>query len=121
MEKKASNQKLPLPPFGRILLAYQQDKVSLDPPIYVYVGIDGKKKAYEQKRMGILCSFVPYLDDPTQYNWPVTDQKIVVIDTGSLTKQQWKAICVCLMQFKPRVMFVYSEQHGNQLINTTRK
>ena len=106
-----------LPPFGRVLLAYQEESIKLEFPIYIYVGKEAKDEAYTQKRMGTLCSFVPFTDYVSHYAWPILNQKIIVYDTGGLSRLALHKICFQLMKFKPRILYLWSSEHPCQFFN----
>jgi hypothetical protein len=110
-----------LPPFSRVLLAYQQERISLEFPIYIYVGKEAKDEAFAQKRFGTLCSFLPFNDDVIRYRWPIKDQKIVVYDTGSMPLVSLQKICLKLLTFEPRLVYLWSQIHPCQFFNLTRE
>lgn len=105
-----------LPPYGRILQAYQQESVHLQIPIWIYVGKSAKEDAFHEKRMGFMCSYLPYGEDFSRYKWPIEEQKIIVQDTGGMSNIDLKKFCIYLIKFNPRVIFIYSEEHPNELI-----
>jgi|GEM_PF-2963527 hypothetical protein len=108
------NDQRPLPPFGRVLLAYQQETIRLDHPIYIYIGKEARDEAYTQKRMGTLCSYLPNNDDVSRYTWPIYGQHIIVYDTGGLSSTTLHKICFHLLRFGPRVLYFWSEEHPCQ-------
>lgn len=74
---------LRLPPFGKILAAYQESKINLKTYIRIFVGQDGKRFAYDDiQYIGGLCTYLPYGDDYMQYNWPISGQNVVIEDTS---------------------------------------
>lgn len=106
----------PLPPFGRVLLAYQQESIRLDWHITVYVGKNSKDQAFVDKRAGQLATFLPFGEDFNNYRWPVREQKLIVLDTGSMKEIYLIKFCLHLIDAGAHVIFLYSEQHPNQLI-----
>ena len=116
MDFNSSKESLSLPPFGRILQAYIEEKVKLSVPIWLYVGKDAKDIAFAEKRTGNLCTFLPFKDDVARYRWPVENQKIVIEDTGGMSHVELKRICYVLLKYKPRIIYLYSEKNSSQLI-----
>lgn len=107
-------QNLKLPPFGKILLAYQELKISLNHSIYICVGKSAKTQAFALMQEGALASFIERGDDYAKYKWPVADQKIIVLDTGFSSSIALKKFCVHLMSYKPRGVFLYSENFPSE-------
>jgi len=105
-----------LPPFGRILLAYQQESIRLNSHITIYVGKDGQDEAFAEKRAGFLATFLPYGDDFRSYKWPVSEQKLIVQDTGAMKAVDLTKFCFYLINSGARVVFLYSDEHPNELI-----
>lgn len=116
MDFSPSKEKLSLPPFGRILQAYLEESVHLSIPIWVYVGKNAKEIAFAEKRMGFMCTFLPFGDDVSRYRWPIEGQKIIIEDTGDMSHVELKRICYVLLKYKPRLMYLHSDKHSNQLI-----
>jgi hypothetical protein len=109
-------QRLPLPPFGKILDAYCKESVHLDRPIYIYVGKSAKEEAIAQKKLGTMCCYLPFLENHKNYHWPITNQKVVLNDSGLNSEIELYKMCLDLVQdFNPRVIFLYSESFKNQL------
>jgi hypothetical protein len=107
---------LRLPPFGKILRAYQEEKIQLYKPIYLFVGQEGQRRAYSEKKFGLLCTYLPFEDSFERYNWPLTGQHIVMEDTGMSDKIFINKFCLHLLEYyTPRVIFFYSETLENQL------
>lgn len=110
------NQKLrKLPPFGKILAAYQAESISLEWQIYVYVGKDAKNNAYVAKRQGSLATYLPYGDDYKAYKWPVHEQKIVMQDTGGMNQIELVKFSFYLLNNGARVVFLYSDEYPHEL------
>lgn len=109
-------QRLPLPPFGKILDAYCKESVHLDRPIYIYVGKSAKEEAIAQKKIGTMCCFLPFGESHQNYNWPILNQNIVVQDTGGISEIDLNKFCFALLKtFFPKVIFLYSEKHPSKL------
>lgn len=109
-------ERLPLPPFGKILDAYSQENVHLERPIFIYVGKSAKEEAIAQKKMGTLCCYLPFGDDQSKYRWPIKNQKVVIEDAGSNSENFLYKMCLDLIQFYiPKVIYLYSEKYRNQL------
>lgn len=106
---------LRLPPFGRILQAYQEQKVRLDYSIYIYVGKVAKDHAFADIKCGSIATFLPYGENGLLYRWPINEQRLAVIDTGGMAIFALKHFCCHLMSFNPRVIFLHSEEHPNEL------
>jgi hypothetical protein len=105
-----------LPPFGRVLLAYQHESIRLDFPLYIFVGKNAKEEAYSHKKAGSFCSYLPYGDSFEKYNWPIKDQKIVILDTGFTVKLALHKMCHYLLEtYSPRVIFLHSDTHTNEI------
>jgi len=95
MEKypyKPANQ-LPLPPFGKILEAYIEEKIKLNIYITIYIGKEAKERAFYFKKLGELCCYLPYGQDYESYRWPVLDQKIIIEDTSLSSVIFLKKMC----------------------------
>jgi hypothetical protein len=80
-----ASKRLPLPPFGRVIQAYLEENVYKIPQIDIYIGSQGKAKAYREKKWGELCCYLPYGDSYLAYKWPVQDQNIMILDMGGIT------------------------------------
>lgn len=112
---------LPLPPFGRVLKAYQQENICLDFPIYLFVGDSASEEAFAQKKMGSLCTFLPKGGDFLRYEWPVTNQKVIIYNTGGIDMAQLKKMSFNLLKFKPRQIYIWSENQPDQIFNTKKE
>jgi hypothetical protein len=113
-----SAQQLRLPPFGNVLLAYQKETIRLQFPLYIFVGRTAFKDACESKKVGILCTCLPYGEDFNNYDWPVNDQHVIIYDTGKSSAIGIKKFCYHLQKVsKPRVIFVHSEDLPLQVYN----
>jgi len=109
-------EKLPLPPFGKILQAYQEESVKLAVPIYIYVGKNSKEECIAQKKYGTLCCFLPFGESHLNYRWPVFNQKLVIEDTGNIPARELKRMAADILQkYQPRVIFLYSISHKSHL------
>jgi hypothetical protein len=107
---------LRLCPFGHILRAYQKESVWLDFSLYLFIGKHSKETAFSHKKLGALCTFLPYGDDYTQYEWPIDHQKVIIFDTGGMLSKTIKMLCYHLVsEFNPAVLFTYSEVLPNQI------
>ena len=104
-------EKLQLPPFGHILLAYQQASIRLDFPVYIFVGKNAKYDAIGNLQRGDICTYLPYGDSFERYNWPIFDQYTVVVDTGNMTLLHLKRFCLHLVNLDPRIVYLSSEEH----------
>jgi hypothetical protein len=106
---------LPLPPFGRILLAYQEQRVRLNFNVYIYVGKKAKDHAHQEIRDGLIATFLPYGESATAYRWPVREQKLIIIDTGGLSYMSAMNACLTIMNYQPRLIYFYSDEHRNEM------
>ena len=107
-EKRDS--RLFLPPFGKILQAYIEEKVKLDIFITIYVGSKSKEIAYEDKRMGGMCCYLPYGDSYESYRWPVLNQKVLIEDTSLVSVNFLKKMCIHIFTiYEPMCIFLYSK------------
>lgn len=104
-----------LPPYGKILKAYQEEKVHLERPIYIFVGSNAKQEAYKQKIFGTLCTYLPENEDFTQFDWPVFQQKIVVEESGKAALILLKKLCIYLLDFKPLIIYLNPTSHPGQV------
>jgi len=105
---------LRLPPYGRILQAYQYHQVHLKKMLYIYVGKEGKEYAFHFIQNGEVCTFLPYGQDYKLYEWPVAGQTIVITDTGGMEEATLKRFCVHLLGLSVQAIFLYSEEHPSQ-------
>ena len=100
-----------LPPFGRILIAFQQDSVPLDPTIYIFIGKNSFSDAKAHLQQGTIATCLPYGEDFKQYDWPIKDQKVVLTDSDHITLNHLKLFGVHLLNFKPRILAIHSTYH----------
>ena len=100
-----------LPPFGKILRAYQEQKVCLDFQIYIHVGQDAQQHAFNDVRHGVLASFLPPDIDMLSYDWPILNQYVVLVDHGETILNDLHRICVHFLSFNPRLVYLWSEKH----------
>ncbi len=99
---------LRLPPFGNLLFAYQNESIRLDNPIYIYLGKDAKAETYRVKKTGTLATYLPLNEDYRVFNWPVSNQKIILTDTDGNNEALVKKFGVHLLNnFNPSVIFIY--------------
>jgi hypothetical protein len=113
---------LRLCPFGNVLLAYQKESIRLDFSLYIFIGRQSREQAYKNKSMGVLCTFLPFGDDYSRYDWPINGQKIIIFDTGGVEINDIKRICHHFVTaFKPAVLFTYSEMLPNQIYYSEKK
>lgn len=105
---------LPLPPFGALVLQYQKNNINFAFPLYIYVGNKSFNEARINLSQGSMALALPINENSEKYYWPIKDQKIVVIDTGSMTTINLKKICFHLLKFKPLIIYLYSDM-GNEL------
>ena len=101
---------LALPPYGKILLAYQEQNIPYEFYISIFVGQDAKQIAYKQKCIGALCSYLPMGEHFTKFNWPIVNQRIIVDADGSVPKSHLQLFCRYLLTFHPRVIFLNHPQ-----------
>jgi hypothetical protein len=105
---------LKLPPFGRILEAYQQESIKLEYAIYIFMGQSASLAAYRHIKTNILCTYLPEGHDFHDYDWPIGNQKIVVQECGVVVLEDLHKFCLHLATFAPRVLFLHTNQHQNQ-------
>lgn len=94
-----------LPPYGKILKAYQDLGIIPNYHVYVFVG----KDSYKQARNFIatqVCLCLPYDRDILDYDWPIHDVKLLVIDTGGQTYQQLERIVGILLNNGAKSVFL---------------
>lgn len=100
---------LRLPPFGKVIAAYQEEKIQLDFPIYIFVGDHAKDEAYLHKKIGTLCCYLPYQEEVANYRWPITNQKVLIQDTGGIKVTEIKIIAFYLLtNYNPRSLVIVS-------------
>jgi hypothetical protein len=105
-----------LPPYGKVLIAYQQESVRLEFVLYLFVGKQGRQEAYLNKASGTLCTFLPYGDDYKKYNWPIENQSVCVFDAGQNEAGLMKKLCLYLFEnFNPRTVFTFSDDTNNSV------
>jgi len=121
LSSSSSFNRLQLPPFGRVLAAYQQENIRLDFPIYIFVGKNASEEGFAQKKMGTLCTFLPAGEDFTRYEWPVNNQKVILYDTGGLSMEQLKKMSLILLKFKPNLIYIWSESYPDQFFNVKKE
>ena len=101
---------LPLPPYGKVLLAFQQEGIILDFPIYIMVGKDAKRIAYNHIRMGMRCTYLPYGDQPERYFWPIAGSHVVISDCGFVSGLAIKKMCHHLLcVYAPQDIWLQSD------------
>lgn len=109
-----------LPPYGRILNAYQQDSIRLEPTLYIYIGKNAFRYAKKDLENAILATYLPYGEDFTQYDWPIKNQKVILTDTDLITVSHLKRFALHLVKFNPRILFISSSYHQiHELIKDT--
>jgi len=109
---------LPLPPFGKILLAYQDEKIQLVNPIYIFVGQESKEAAYFHKQHGELCTYLPYGHDYRQYRWPIFDQTVIVECLGLMPVNFLKKMIADLFStYYPRQIMYHSPSMSSENID----
>lgn len=100
---------LRLPPFGKVIAAYQEEKIQLDFPIYIFIGVHAKDEAYAHKKIGTLCCYLPYQEEVDNYRWPIFNQKVLIQDTGGIEATEIKIIAFYLLtNYHPRTLFIVS-------------
>jgi hypothetical protein len=92
-------QHLALPPFGKILKAYQDENIRLKDQIYIHIGKDCKQFAQADINFH-------------SYEWPIYSRLIVLMDHGDSTAADIKKISFHLLNFHPQLIYVWSTQHG---------
>lgn len=100
-----------LPPFGKILRAYHEQRVRLNYPIYVHLGTNANKHCLSDIQNGLMASYLPEGQDVLQYVWPISNQHLVLVDHGDLNDLQIKKIIFHFRTFKPRIIYFQSEIH----------
>lgn len=108
---KIVTNRLKLPPFGKILSVYQEQKVRLEFPIYIHIGKRCKDYCFTDVRYGSIASYLPDEEDVTQYTWPIHDQHVIVMNHGDIDALSLRKIAFHLKNFKPRLIYVWSNDH----------
>ena len=102
---------LSLPPFGKILRAYHEQRVRLRYPIYIHVGKNAKELCLRDLESGLIASYLPENENVMRYNWPISNQHIMLLDNGDLSELQLKKILFHLRSFKPRIIYFFSQKY----------
>lgn len=103
-----------LPPFGKILLAYQEQRIPLNFSISIHVGKKAKDHCFQEIKTGSLASFLPENESFFSYKWPVFNQHIVLLNHGGYSLQELQKMCAHLLNHKPRLIYLWSEIHPCQ-------
>jgi len=108
-----------LPPFGKILLAYQKESIRLEFPLYIFVGKNSKEEAITHQQMGVMATYLPYGDAYQKYDWPIGDQTVVVVDTGCTVSLWLKKMKYYLgKNYQVKNIFILPEvQHTDLIAN----
>ena len=106
--------------FWTVLAAYQQENIQLNFPIYIFVGKNSSGEGFRSEKMGTLCTFLPVGEDFTRYEWPVNNQKVILYDTGDLSMDQLKKMPLILLNFKPSLIYIWSENCPDQILMLKR-
>jgi hypothetical protein len=114
MYKDYSQGRKILAPFGRILLAYQNDSVRLKNQIWIFAGQKSKEQSFYETSMGLLSSFLSHQDDFNHYIWPVKDQKIILQDTGGFEESYLKKFSLHLLDCGALCVFLYSTRFPSE-------
>lgn len=107
-----SSQALRLPPFGRILDAYTREKVSIPSTIDIFIGNNAKnvvEAAYANKRWGF-CTYLPVGHDFKQFEWPINNQHVIIIDLDHKTPEFAARFAVHLLKSNPTTVTTHSEK-----------
>lgn len=102
-------QRLPLPPYGKILELYQDQTIQLSFPIYIFVGKNAKQEAYLNKSHGVMSSYIPKGFNFEDFYWPIKDQKVILFDTGASTVMGLNKLCYQILQEGASTVCRYSE------------
>src|ERR1700676_737053 len=103
------NDNLPLPPYGKIMRAFQDERIFPGKDIYypswgIYVGKNAQyfAKSNLENNNGI-SSYLPYGKDFKEYDWPIHNQNIEIINTGFTTVNFIKKMAMYLfITYKPK-------------------
>lgn len=73
---------LPLAPYGNIV----EPLIKLNPisSIYIYCGKDAFADARASIKNAIPCLCLPFLKQPHDYRWPVSEGSFILFDTGGV-------------------------------------
>ena len=113
------NHKLPLPPYGRIMQAYQDAKIFPERDSYIfgwdiYAGTNAINDAKEtmtsfHKNTNHVACYLPWGHDYTEYRWPIIDQNIFLYNSGGLSKNFIKKMAIFLFQtYQPKILVAFS-------------
>jgi len=102
--------KLPLPPYGKVLLALQQEGVILEFPIYIMVGKNAKSIAYGMIKTGVRCTYLPYGDSAERYFWPIAGSKVIISECDAVSRLAIKKMCHHLLyNYQPLSVCLHCE------------
>ena len=98
-----------LPPYGKILLAYQNESITLKNSIYIFVGKNSFKECKIQKEFGVLSTCIPEDKSYSQYEWPIKNQAIVLCDCGGMDLVELKKITFNFLHQGARSVCLFTE------------
>jgi len=98
-----------LPPFGKILYAHQLETISLEFPIYIFVGRYAKEEACKNKSHGVMSSYIPVGSKFEDFYWPIQNQKVILFDTGSSSLIGLNKLCFQILKEGAKSVCRYSE------------
>jgi len=108
---------LPLPPYGKILQAYQDSKIQIIGNIYIYVGQGGKQEVETDLQRQILSMYLPHGDDYRCYRWPVNNQHLVVKDTSLTSLNMLQNMCLHLLTvYNPALIYLSSKSLSQPML-----
>ena len=105
MSQSYHQAKLPLPPYGKILDAFQSSKIPLRETIFIYTGKHAREIAYEVLRDRIPACYLPYGDDFRNFRWPIENQDVIIDDTGLSS----------IPMLRQMTLFLFNEYHPRQI------
>ena len=111
---------LPLPPFGSTVEGFQKSSIKLKIPIYLFVGKDAIAEAKKNAELYIPTLCLPFERSLTEYRWPILGQKIILYDTGELSKDTLELMALILLDLGADQVTIYSQDHGLQIFNRTK-
>jgi len=112
LKERVMNNKTPrsLPPYGKeaaVLLSYGFTPRN---DIYIFTGKHCWKKAQAFKdRQVVMC--LPIGNDPFNYDWPVCNCSVLIVDTGNQQAAQIEKFAYCLLCAKASVVWALLSNH----------
>lgn len=90
-------------------------------PFYIHVGKQGREWAMADIKHGSQATFLPYGEEVGGYRWPIGGQYVVVCDQGGMTQVGLQKICLGLLEYRPKIIYLWSEKYACQFFKGAKK